>query len=107
MYLSSIACWSVQVVVRNLIDLLEAHGFVPNGSRLYYLNRRCMHLTKINASCKNPYVMSITVFYKRATHVLPASALMESACFKVHMLATKTTEVCHIALPLCAASRLC
>ena len=26
-------------VVENLLQLLEAHGFVPNGSRLYYLNR--------------------------------------------------------------------
>ena len=30
-----------QVVVTNLIDLLTRHGFVPNGSRTYYLNRRC------------------------------------------------------------------
>lgn len=30
-----------QVVVTNLIDLLATHGFVPNGSRTYYLNRRC------------------------------------------------------------------
>ena len=30
-----------QVVVRNLIGLLKTYGFVPNGSRSYYLNRRC------------------------------------------------------------------
>ena len=32
---------SEQVVVGNLIRLLNTHGFVPNGSRSYYLNRRC------------------------------------------------------------------
>ena len=26
-------------VVENLLQLLAAHGFVPNGYRLYYLNR--------------------------------------------------------------------
>lgn len=28
-----------QGVVRNLLFLLDGHGFVPNGSRVYYLNR--------------------------------------------------------------------
>jgi hypothetical protein len=28
-------------LVDNLLHLLAAHGFVPNGARSYYLNRRC------------------------------------------------------------------
>lgn len=31
---------SAELQVRNLLYLVETYGFVPNGSRQYYLNRR-------------------------------------------------------------------
>jgi len=37
--------------VLNLINLLKKHGFVPNGSRLYYLNRRCWALHLFRHCC--------------------------------------------------------
>lgn len=52
----------LQAIVRNLLYLLQEHGHVPNGSRTYYLNRRCMffvillmsvcgHAMLLTASC--------------------------------------------------------
>ena len=37
--LSSNMVSTAQMVVENLLDLVDRFGFVPNGSRLYYLNR--------------------------------------------------------------------
>lgn len=54
---------SAQVVVLNLISLLKKHGFVPNGSRLYYLNRRCWALDLFMHCCTGTQGVPDTLHY--------------------------------------------
>jgi alpha,alpha-trehalase len=32
---------SARHIVANVVSLVERYGFMPNGSRSYYINRRC------------------------------------------------------------------